>query len=315
VTRSLADRTDTRRQRGNGSIGRTTDLDVPAAAGFVDRVEAPTPAESDAVTALTRRLNRLTQELSQSRQRTEQLRATLEKQTRRVQQLIGERDRLISLLAGRDAELQRLNRELGALTERVAPGQVRSPALLTAARQLLDRLQRARKLVGRAKPGAPQSRQPDLRVDERRLVPWVKDRPPKHVFAVVVFGLSEREIQCVLEVVERYCAEHEAAPLLLTDNDSFQLFRNRRVVFEFLPPRSEQQRLAPELDWQLFTLRRLALIRRKWRPVRVVPFGRQAAEVVRLWHDSPFEETPLPALPDSQPGLASGPAQVMAAPG
>ena len=62
--------------------------------------------------------------------------------------------------------------------------------------------------------------------------------------------LSESEIERVLDAVERYCAEHEAAPLLLTDNDSFQLFRNRRVVFEFLPPRSEQQRLASELDWR-----------------------------------------------------------------
>jgi hypothetical protein len=73
-----------------------------------------------------------------------------------------------------------------------------------------------------------------------------------------------------------------------------QIFRKRRVLFEFLPPRSEQQRVATELDWQLFMLRRLALIRRKWRPVRVVPFGRRAAEVVQLWRDSPFEEAPLP---------------------
>jgi hypothetical protein len=144
-------------------------------------------------------------------------------------------------------------------------------------------------------------------------VPWVKHGPPNDVFAVVVFGLSEAEIERVLEVVEHYCAEHEAAPLLLTDNDSFQLFRKRRVLFEFLPPRSEQQRLAPELDWQLFTLRRLALIRRKWRPVRVVPFGRRAAEVVRLWRYSPFEETPLPESPSAQTGLASGPAQPIVA--
>ena len=49
-------------------------------------------------TAFTRRLNRLTQEVSQSRQRSEQLQAALEKRTRRVQQLIGDRDRLTSLL-------------------------------------------------------------------------------------------------------------------------------------------------------------------------------------------------------------------------
>lgn len=74
--------------------------------------------------------------------------------------------------------------------------------------------------------------------------------------------------------VERHCAERDLAPLLLTDNDAFQLFRGRRVLFEFLPARADQERFAAELDWRLFTLRRLALIRRKWRPVRVIAFGR-----------------------------------------
>jgi hypothetical protein len=239
-------------------------------------------------------------------QRIEELESELEQRTRRLQQLLGERDQLQALLARRDDELQRLNRELGALSARAAPERVRSPALRTAIRKLLDSLQRARKVSRPAKRPAPRAHQPDARGNETRLVPWLKHRPPKDVVAVVVFGLSEAEIARVLEVVERSCAEHEAAPLLLTDNDSFQLFRNRRVLFEFLPPRSEQQRLAPDLDWQLFTLRRLALIRRKWRPVRVVAFGRRAAEVVQLWRDSPFEETPLSASPISQSGLAPG---------
>jgi hypothetical protein len=115
------------------------------------------------------------------------------------------------------------------------------------------------------------------------------------VLGVVVFGLSEPEIENVLGIVERHCAERDLAPLLLTDNDAFQLFRGRRVLFEFLPPRSEQERLAPDLDWRLFTLRRLALIRRKWQPVRVIAFGRRAADILQLWRGSPFEATPIPA--------------------
>jgi hypothetical protein len=95
--------------------------------------------------------------------------------------------------------------------------------------------------------------------------------------------------------VERHCAKRDLAPLLLTDNDSFELFRGRRVLFEFLPGSAERERFAAELDWRLFTLRRLALIRRKWQPVRVVAFGRAAAEVVQLWLDSPFETTAIPA--------------------
>jgi hypothetical protein len=289
----LADRTEMQQRGANGSVGRTADLSAPLTAGSVDGIEAP--AQSDAATALTGRLNRLAQDVSQSRQRSEQLQAALEKRTRRVQQLIGDRDRLTSLLVARDAELQRVNRELGALCARVEPAQVRAPGLFAATRTLLDGLKNVRKDSGRAKPAALQAHQPDVRVNETRLVPWLKDRPPKDVIAVVVFGLSESELERVLDAVERYCAEHEAAPLLLTDNDSFQLFRNRRVLFEFLPPGSEQQRLASELDWRFYILRRLALIRRKWRPSRVVAFGHRATEVVQLWLDSPFEETPIPA--------------------
>ena len=335
----MATRAVTQPSRSNGSVGHGAGLDpraalngrtVTAAAGSAaaargSAVEAhgsaieahglaiPLPAlgqgHDGAAPALARRPDRFARESAGLVQRIAELESELEQRTRRLHQLMGERDQLKSLLGRRDGELQRLNRELGALTARAAPAQVRSPALFAAAQRLLDRIQRARNACRDAKPVALRRHQPEVRANETRLVPWVKGRPPKDVLAVVVFGLSEAEIERVLEVVERYCAEHDAAPLLLTDNDSFRLFRGRRVVFEFLPPRSEQQRLAPELDWQLFTLRRLALIRRKWRPVRVVPFGRRAAEVVQLWRDSPFEETPLPASPNSQAGLASGRAQ------
>jgi hypothetical protein len=110
-----------------------------------------------------------------------------------------------------------------------------------------------------------------------------------------VLGLPEAEVESVLGIVERHCMERDLAPLLITDNDAFQLFRGRRALFEFLPARADQERFAAELDWRLFTLRRLALIRRKWQPVRVIAFGQSAAEVVQLWRDSPFEVTPVPA--------------------
>ena len=291
----MPDRIETQRQPGNGADRRTAGVGASVAAEPVQDIEPRALAQSGAVAALTQRLNQLTRDVFESRQRSEQLKSALDKHTRRVQQLIGERDRLTSLLAARDAELQRLNREVGALTERARPPARRSPALLAATRRLFERIQQRRKAVRNDKPAASRPPRAESRHNEARLVPWAKDRPPGDVLAVVLFGLSEAEIERVLRVVEPYCAEHDLAPLLLTDSDSFELFRNRRVVFEFLPARSEQARLAPDLDWHLFTLRRLALIRRKWRPGRVVAFGRRAAEVVQLWRHSPFEETPVPA--------------------
>jgi hypothetical protein len=298
-----ADRIGMQRPNSNGPIGPAAGSDGGFAAESIQGFEALVPTRS--VAALTNQVNRLREEVSEARQRGAQQKAALEKSARRVQQLIGERDRLTSLLAGRDAELQRLNRELGALTGRAAPAVRGSPALAAAARALLEKIRPARKAPAQARSTRAQT-ETERAPAERALVPWVKDGPPKAVLGVVVFGLSEAEILSVLGVVERYCAERDLAPLLLTDNVAFQLFRGRRVLFEFLPPRAEQERLAPDLDWRLFTLRRLALIRRKWQPVRVVAFGRTAAEVVQLWHGSPFEATPIPAALKERPELEWG---------
>jgi hypothetical protein len=46
----------------------------------------------------------------------------------------------------------------------------------------------------------------------------------------------------------------------------------------------------PELDWDLYRLRRLALLRRKWQPKRIVAFGPAARALVDAWQKSPFED-------------------------
>lgn len=288
----MADLADRHLRKGNGSIGQTADMDGCIVAEPVRSLAALAPTPSNAPEALTERLDRLTEELAEARRQGGWVEATLAKRTSRMNQLLGERDRLASLLAARDTELLTLTRELGALAERAAPAASRSPGVVAAARALLDRFRHARKAPESSKSPAAAKELPSA---ERPLVPWVKDGPPRPVLGVVVLGLSEAEIERVLGIVERYCRQRDLVPLLLTDNDVFRLFQGRRVLFEYLPARAEQERFAAELDWRLFTLRRLALIRRKWQPVQVIAFGRTAAEVVRRWLDSPFEATPIPA--------------------
>ena len=288
----MAERSNAPARDGNGAIDDAADLAGGIVAQPIESFEAVPATHRDAST-LDSRLDRLAQELAESRLRSEHLEATLAERASRVQQLIGERDRLVSLLAARDQEMLRLSREIGALTARAAPAARRSPALLGAAKAMLERLRDSRKAP---LPGKPERARPTTEPSaERPLLPWLESRPPTGVLAVVVFGLSEAEIESVLGIVERRCAERDLAPLLLTDNDTFELFRGRRVLFEFLPARAEQERFAADLDWQLFTLRRLALIRRKWQPVQVVAFGRAAVEAVQSWLDSPFETAPIPA--------------------
>ena len=118
--------------------------------------------------------------------------------------------------------------------------------------------------------------------------------------AVLVYGMGRTELPRVLDLVERDCDRRGITPLFLTDCDGLDLFRARRQIFEYLPPLEARARFAPDLHWELYLQRRLALIRRKWRPVRVVAFGAEAANVARSWARSPFEDMPLPGLPRSR---------------
>ena len=48
-------------------------------------------------------------------------------------------------------------------------------------------------------------------------------------------------------------------------------------------------------------LRRLALLRRKWQPVRIVAFGPAAARLLLQWKDSPFEDDSIQQVAAATP--------------
>ena len=111
----MAERSNAPARDGNGAIDDAADLAGGIVAQPIESFEAVPATHRDAST-LDSRLDRLAQELAESRLRSEHLEATLAERASRVQQLIGERDRLVSLLAARDQEMLRLSREIGALT-------------------------------------------------------------------------------------------------------------------------------------------------------------------------------------------------------
>ena len=115
------------------------------------------------------------------------------------------------------------------------------------------------------------------------------------IVAVLLFGLDRDEVERLLPIVERDCSERKMTPLCLVDMDSFELFRMRGVIFEYLPSYDDRARFDSSLHWDLYMQRRLALIRQKWNPARVVAFGTKAMNFLALWSSSPFETTPLPA--------------------
>lgn len=85
-------------------------------------------------------------------------------------------------------------------------------------------------------------------------------------------------------------------PLLVTDCLDFGLFRDARVIFEYLPGPAVQRRHAPDLAWEVYIARRLERLRHKWAPVRIVAIGAVARDVLARQLVSPFSSPDLPSL-------------------
>jgi hypothetical protein len=100
----------------------------------------------------------------------------------------------------------------------------------------------------------------------------------------------------VVGVVDGIGSGRGLVPVVMTDSDAFDLFRGRKVVVEYLPPAEQRVQFAADLDWDLYRLRRLALLRRKWQPARIVAFGAAASALVREWAASPFEDASIHAV-------------------
>ena len=114
---------------------------------------------------------------------------------------------------------------------------------------------------------------------------------------MAVFGLGPAELERVVDLVSGGLSPAgTVVPVFLTDSGAFEVFRARRAVFEYLPPPDQRARFAPDLDWDLYVLRRLVLLRRKWRPVRVIAFGPAARAVLAAWRECRFEDEDIRAL-------------------
>ena len=179
-----------------------------------------------------------------------------------------------------------LNRELGALRQRLAAlaenaAAERAPSRLKNVFARLGSLLAKRKGDDDAPPAEPVW-------DELRrrapLVPHAKTNAGKRIIAVTAFGLSPKQLVHVFDTVEGYCRKRDSVPVFLTDSDRFELFRERRLAFEYLPPQAARERFAPEMQWPLYFQRRLSIFRAKWRPAGIISFGTRApiAELDRI---------------------------------
>jgi GR25 family glycosyltransferase involved in LPS biosynthesis len=137
---------------------------------------------------------------------------------------------------------------------------------------------------GAVGPGRPRGGEPPLQA-------FAKELPGAQAMLIVLVGLGREECARALDTLESVGRQLGIVPVVITDSAAvFAQLRARRFAFEYLPPAERQERLMPELDWDLYRLRRLALLRRKWQPKRIVAFGPAARALVDAWQKSPFED-------------------------
>lgn len=230
---------------------------------------------------------------------------SLERANKRINRLLGEKSQLSALLEKRDDQIDRLNRELGVQTSlqaaAEAKGGKKSTAFDSLAGTCVSALKRTRAFFiqwsgKKEHPGAGRQAATSGKSDETHLIAHHGGNAEHRIVGIVLFGLEKDEIERLLPIVERDCSSRGMKPLCLIDVDAFELLRGRGLIFEYLPPEKERDRFDASLNWILYLQRRLAIIRRKWNPVRIVAFGPAAMNMLTLWSSSPFEDRPLPAV-------------------
>lgn len=227
----------------------------------------------------------------------------LEKATRRINRLLGEKKQLAVILEKRDEQLNQINRELGELSiARPASDTGGIGKLLHSMRPLVDVAKSRLAYFAGRRPTSSRG----VATGQRMVRPLRNARTSlsarrdgvvlEQIVIVVALGLDQNEVARLLQIVETDCSSRGLTPLFLVDIDSFEVFRERGLFFEYLPPIDDRTRFDPSVHWNLYLQRRLAIIRRKWEPVRIVSFGEVATKTLALWSESPFEDTPLPAV-------------------
>ena len=235
----------------------------------------------------------------------DELTLSLEQANKRIHRLQGERNQLTTQLEKRDQQIQELNRELGAYStlggrrrqSRESQGTIGgfSTVFLASVAEKISTWFRGMQSESR-KPGLPSIEPASKENGKAPLIAHLAKGNPRPVVVVLLLGLEGTEVEQLLQSVEKQCASQGAMPLCVVDCDAFEHLRSRSLAFEYIPPAADRDRFDSTLHWDLYIQRRLALIRRKWRPIRTIAFGKTASDVLALWSSSPFEDTELPSV-------------------
>lgn len=116
---------------------------------------------------------------------------------------------------------------------------------------------------------------------EAPLVPHVTSGKAQATVLALVLELDGHDLDHVVANCAASIRRTGVCPVFVTDQDDFSPFRRQRCLFEHLARHDTVKAVVDEIDWELFRLRRLGLLIRKWRPMRVIPYGHPSATLLR----------------------------------
>jgi hypothetical protein len=188
-----------------------------------------------------------------------------------------ERDRVLDLLVRQEAWLAQFPAS-GASAAAPAPTGAGSQLRTLLARLLTASRDRFRPASGRSPEPPRRLPPPTLPAgEEPPLVPFSRDgAPPRPVLLAAVQGLVPAELERLVAAVQARTAAAGVHVVFVTDCAELALFRRRGALVEYLPPAPDLERLTAADEVEIYLARRLDLLRRKWRPVRVVAYGEDA---------------------------------------
>jgi len=120
--------------------------------------------------------------------------------------------------------------------------------------------------------------------------PFKKTCPNARRIIVLTLGLQSAELERIANMLSFQQAERMVVPICIIDTDHFDIMRNASLIFEYMPPKWIREQFESDLDWDMYDLRKLWLMRQKWQPSRIVGFGQESATMMKRWMESPYED-------------------------
>jgi GR25 family glycosyltransferase involved in LPS biosynthesis len=148
----------------------------------------------------------------------------------------------------------------------------------------------------------------------KHLHPYGDTCPQAVRIIAVVSETPDAVLDGHLDLLARQRDNAVAAPIIVIDDLALvPKLRERRLAFEYVPSLETYERtLNGGLHAEVAVLQRLALIRRKWAPSRILSFGDVARERLDAWRVSPFEANAIG--PDLHPDAGAQAGSASAAP-